>query len=276
MSIFEYSDYRQFLRLYIDHLPKRGRGEINRMAQFIGVHPSLLSQVLADQKNLSLEQAQLLCEYLGFIPTEMEYFLCSVQFQKAGTAKLRAYFKEKLHDLRKSSIELSERVRQDRQLSEEEKAIFYSHWLYAALWLQSSCGGGQSLDEIVERFDIPRERVTEILHFLVETRLCLAENGKFLMGPQSVHLARGSAYLTRHHTNWRLRAIEASDQIGADELMYTAPISISKSDLKKLRSRLADLVKEITDVAIASEAEELVCFNLDFFLIQKKNARRSS
>ena len=218
---------------------------------------------------MSLEQAQLMAEYLGFTFQETEYFLCSVQFQRAGTTKLRVYFKEKLNVLQKSSLELSERVRQDRQLSEEEKSIFYSHWLYASIWLQTSLLGGQTLDQVVKRFEISRERAVEILQFLAETQLCVFENGYYVMGPQSIHLPRNSVHLTKHHTNWRLRAIEASDKISQEELMYTAPISVSKADFKKIRNRLADVIKEVTDIAIKSEAEELASFNLDFFRIRK-------
>ena len=32
--------------------------------------------------------------------------------------------------------------------------------------------------------------------------------------------------------------------------MYTAPMSISQTDFKKIRSRLAEIIKEVTDVAI--------------------------
>jgi hypothetical protein len=49
--------------------------------------------------------------------------------------------------------------------------------------------------------------------------------------------------------------------------MYTAPISLSNADFKKLRARLAEVIKEVTDVAIQSEAEQVACFNLDFFLV---------
>lgn len=269
MSIFNFVDYRSFLRSHIENLPKNGRGEINRIASFVGVHPSLLIQVLSDTKNVSLEQAQLLCDYLGFTNQETDYFLCSVQLQRAGTVKLRAYFKENLNRLKNASIELSQRVRQDRNLTEEEKSIFYSHWLYAAIWLQTSLATGQSLDGIVDKFQISRERATQILHFLVDTQLCVSEQGRFRMGPQSIHLARGSVHISKHHTNWRLKAIDASDRIEPEELMYTAPISVSKSDFEKIRSRLADVIKEVTDVAIKSEAEQIACFNLDFFLIKK-------
>lgn len=265
MSIYEYSDYRAYLRAYIRKLPKQGRGEINRIAQAMGVHPSLLSQVLGDTKNLNLEQAQLLCEHLDMTSQEQDYFFCSVELQRAGTTKLQTYFKKQLQILKENSVELSQRVRQDRQLTNEEKSVFYSHWLFAAIWLQTSIKNGKTLEEICERFDISRERGREILHFLSETQLCILENSHYKMGPQSIHLERGSVHLSRHHSNWRLRAVEASDKIQAEEMMYTAPLSISKADFKKVRARLAEVIKEITDLAIDSEAEDAACFNLDFF-----------
>ena len=269
MTIFEFSDYRDYLRNYIKKLPKRGRGEIHRMAQFIGIHPSLLSQVLSDSKNLTLEQAQLLGKYLGFTPLENEFLFCSVQVYRAGTKELENYFKDKLKELQKSSQNISKTLRQDRQLNAEETALFYSHWLYSAIWLYSSLKGGRNLDDIISWFQIPRERALDILQFLVQTGLCKIENGYYVMGPQSVFLDKGSVNVPRHHTNWRLRAIETSDKLESDELMYTAPMSLSVSDFKKLRSRMTEIIKEVTDVAIPSEAEAMVCFNLDFFLIKK-------
>ena len=269
MNIYEYDDYRKFLRLYIAKLPKKGRGEINRLAQFSNVHPSLISQMLNGLKDLSIEQAQLVCEYLDLTNQETEYFLTLVQFQRAGTAKLRNYFKQKLISIKDQSLEISRRVKQDRELTEEEKSIFYSHWLYAAIWLLTSLPKGQSLDDVSGHFEISRERATEILHFLADTHLCVIESGRYKMGPQSIHLPRSSVHLTKHHTNWRLRAIEASDNIAQEELMYTAPLSVSKSDFAKIRKRLADVIKEITDQAIGSEAEAIACFNMDFFWIRK-------
>ena len=265
MSVFDFSDYRPFLRHYIAALPKKGRGEINRLALAIQVHPSLLSQVLSEDKNLSLEQAQLLGENLGLTTQESEYLMCLVQVQRAGTEKLRGYFLAKLEQLKQMSVELSQQVRQDGQLNEQEKSVFYSHWLYVSVWLASSVQGGQTFEQILTRFALSRERAVEILRFLLETKLCRLEGNIYKMGSQSIHLERGSPHIHKHHTSWRLRAIAASDRITPEELMYTAPISISKGDFKKIRKRLAEVIREVTDLAIQSEAEELACFHIDFF-----------
>ncbi len=79
--IFKYDNYIKFLENYLSQLPKKGRGELNRIAQFAGVHPSLMSQVLSGSKNLSLEQAQLVAEYLGLTHLESEFFMTLVQLQ---------------------------------------------------------------------------------------------------------------------------------------------------------------------------------------------------
>lgn len=268
MRVFEFSNYRFFLRSYIDHRPRNGRGEVTRLAQAAGVHPSLLSQILAQEKNLSLEQAQLIAEYIDLTINETEYFLFLVQFERAGTKKLKTYFSDKLKKLKSESVEMANTVRQDRQLTEEDKSIIYSHRIYLTIWLFTSIGDGKTLDEVAVQCEITREKATEILNFLVKTELCVIKNSKYTMGSQSIHIGRGSPHLYKHHANWRLKAIEASDSISAEELMYTAPMSMSKADAKKIRSRLADVIKEVTDIVYISEAEEVVYLGIDFFSVK--------
>lgn len=57
MTNFVIYNYCIFLRSYIKKLPKGGRGEINKIAIYVGVHSSLLSQILSEEKNLSLDSS---------------------------------------------------------------------------------------------------------------------------------------------------------------------------------------------------------------------------
>ena len=171
--------------------------------------------------------------------------------------------------LKAASIQLSQNIRQDRQLSEEEKSVLYSHWLYLAIWLFSSVELGKTLEDVTKKFEITRDRALEILNFLISTELCNLENDYYKMGSQSIHIARGSPHLYKHHTNWRLKSIAASDKISVDEMMYTAPMSISKSDFEIVRASLTAIIKEVTDLAIESKAEDVVYFGIDFFWIKK-------
>lgn len=113
------------------------------------------------------------------------------------------------------------------------------------------------------------ERAFDILNFLLSIGLCDLSNGLYLMKSQSIHLEKGSPHLYRHHNNWRIKAIETTDKITNEELMYTAPMSVSKKDFAIIRQQLSDTIKSITDKAIDSEAEDLVYFGIDFFRIRK-------
>ena len=275
MNIYKFNSYCKFLIDYIQSRPKGGRGEILRMAEALEVHPSLVSQVLNRLKDFNLEQAMKMAQYLNLTSNEIEYFMNLVQLERASTPELIKYFQQKIKIQKDLSKELHHRVQKDKNLTDEEKATLYSHWLYLATWLLTSLKKGKTLEQIAEWFNIPKERVESIIKFLVDAQLCQYSNGHFVIGHQSVHIERGSPHLYKHHSNWRLKAIEAADQISSDELMYTAPISISKKDFDTVREKLLQIIKEVTEVALKSEAENIACFNLDFFWLKSASVNKN-
>lgn len=274
MLVFNYLDYRLFLKKYIQNLPKKGRGEMNKMAAHMSIHPSLLSQIISLERNLTSEQAHLLCEYLGLTILETDYFINLVHFQRAGTAQLKNYFKDKLKILKESSLNLSKNIKQDLELNDEDKSIFYSHWHYMALWLYTSIDQGKKLEDIVNHFEISRERAMNILSFLVMKGLCQLENNLYVMGSQSIHVSSTSPHVYRHHLNWRIKSIEVTDKILNEDLMYTAPMAISKSDFMHIRSEFVKMIKEISTIAVDSKAEDLFYLGIDFFKIKNKKDDR--
>ena len=94
MRIFEFNDYRLFLKQYIKSLPKHGRGQISLMADFLKITQPLMSQILSNDKILNLEQADLLAEYLQFNEIEKEYLFILVQIERSGRQSLKKYFTE--------------------------------------------------------------------------------------------------------------------------------------------------------------------------------------
>src|ERR1700684_1559181 len=109
MSVLNHSSYKPYLEEYMAQLPKGGRGEINRMAEAMDVHPTLVSQVLRGDKDFSLEQAHKLCHHIGLLKLEKDYFILLVQFERAGSSDLRQYYKEKIDELKARSLDLKER-----------------------------------------------------------------------------------------------------------------------------------------------------------------------
>ena len=78
-----------------------------------------------------------------------------------------------------------------------------------------------------------------------------------------------SPFLARHHVNWRLKAIQYSETLTDQELMYSANISISKIDFDSFREELVMLIQKFVKLVEKSPAEEIAQFNLDFFWIRE-------
>lgn len=72
-------------------------------------------------------------------------------------------------------------------------------------------------------------------------------------------------FVIRHHSNWRLRAINSLENTNTEELNLTAPMSISKKDFQIIREKIVKLIQESVEVAKASKAEDLAALTIDFF-----------
>jgi uncharacterized protein (TIGR02147 family) len=270
MSVLSERNYKRFLKGYIDTLPGHGRGEMSRMARHLKVSSTFLSQVLSSDKHLSFEQAKGITEYLGLSALETDYFLQLVHVERAGTTSLKNYYEEKLEQLRGQGLRVANRIETARELTDTERATFYSSPLYAAIWLYTSVSEkGQTLETLIERFDLPRTRAVEIVRFLVDAGLCIEKNSSYTMGPQSTHVGQGSPHLLNHYRNWHLQALAQSETLTSEELMYSVAISLSREDFALLREQMVRFIKDLLKTAHASPAEEIACFNMDFFWIGK-------
>src|SRR4051812_20259852 len=130
-SVFQYLDYRNFLRDWISKVPEKPRGQLTRIAEHSGIHKTTLSQIFAGSKDLSLEQAQAVGEYFGLATAEIGHLVLLVNLARAGTAALRETFRKEVETRRRAHSQLVNRVSKSRVLTSEERATYYSHWIYA-------------------------------------------------------------------------------------------------------------------------------------------------
>jgi uncharacterized protein (TIGR02147 family) len=268
--IFQYSDYRKYLLDSIRQLPKKGFGEAKKMAEYLGVSSTYMSHVLSGAKVLTIEQANRLSQYLGHGPLETDYFFYLVQNERAGTRELKKYCDQKLQDLKQRSLKLANRIEAKKVLSDEEKSVFYSSPVYSMTHIYSATDPrGRSLDEVASRFDISRARTSDIMRFLVGAGLCAEKDNRFTTGNQGTHLEKGSPHLLKHHTNWRLRAIQAAENLSDEELMYTVNVALSIEDFSLLREEMVGFIKTFLEKVYPSPSEEIACLNLDWFWIKK-------
>jgi len=265
MDIFTYKDYRKFLSDWLILEKKRHRLNATLLATKIRVHPTFISQVLKGNKELSSEQWFSICEVMSLTEIENDYLHFLLLQNRAGTKEVRAFYQKKLDEILKRRLQLQERIKEHRQLTDQERAIFYSSWIYSAIRLFTACNEGQTLDQLSEKFQLSKSKADEILSFLCVTGLCKFENGKYHMGNKHIHVPANSPFVVRHHTNWRLRAITSLENTMNEEMNFTAPMSISKKDFPVIREKIVKLIQEVVEIAKASDAEDLATLTIDFF-----------
>lgn len=270
MDISNLSNYRSFIRAYFDKKAPRGRGEIAKLADFMGVHPTFVSQVLAGTKDFNMEQSYSVADYLELTKVERKYFLLLVQRDRAGTKDLKSYFNAELEEVKSSLLMISKRLKEHRSLSDEDRATFYSSWLYSAIRLYCSVGAGKTLEDICTYFSLDRRRALGILDFLAAKDLIVIEKDRYRMGSQHTHLPSDSPFIVRHHMNWRAKALQRHENMSPEELAFTAPMSISQKDFHVIREKILACIKDTIEVAKASEAEDVVFLNIDWLWIRPK------
>jgi hypothetical protein len=265
--VFRAKSYQEFIRDTIRKMPNNGRGELLRLASHIEIHTSTLSQILADKKHLTLEQAALAADFFGLNDLESKCFILLVSRDRAGTQLLKKRYDSELKEVRAEGLELKAIIPQDRPLCEEQKAVFYSNWYYTALWAQTSIEGFQTREALQKHFHLPRKLVNEVVEFLLKASLCVEKAGKLAPGHQYSHLGADSPLVSRHHSNWRIKAMERHPNLSASEVCYSSPMTLSKSDAEVVKSLIAEMIAEVNRVRDPSPCEELFCLNIDWIKI---------
>lgn len=270
VAIFEFTDYRLYLKSHLKQLPKKGRGELTKISAHLRVNTTLLSQVMAGGRELSLEQVFDLSEYLGHTELESEYFSLLVQCERAGTQKLKNHLRRRIELKQQEALQLSRRISHEKELSELERSKFYSSWVYSAIHLFTSLrdDDGMSLLEIAERFRLPKAKTSEILQFLLSAGLIEESSGRFKMGVQSTFVGKDSPELLKHHSNWRVQAVRKSESLTERELMFTGQVSLSRKDFAKIREQITELIQAVAVTTKDSKPDDVACLNIDWFWVE--------
>ncbi len=266
-SIFRFNDYKKFLEAYLKGRPKAGRGLLTQLGLSIDMTSAQVSHVMRGDRDLTAEQALGASKFLGLNDLETQYFVELVSLARASSNELKNFIVKRLENLKADGLQLRNQVPSHRELTDEEKARFYSSWIYSAVRLLSSVRPLQ-IEDVIQEFAVDRERAVNILNFLVQTSLCLHDREGVKMGSRSTFVPRSSPFINKHHSNWRLRALECSERELENDLFFTSPVSMSESDFERFRMKLTELIKEFSAVIKDSPEEIVACLNFDFFRVR--------
>ncbi|WP_374077012.1 TIGR02147 family protein [Bdellovibrio bacteriovorus] len=272
MNIFDYHDYKQCINDWIKEQPQHGHGQLRRLALHLGVNSVVMSQVFRGSRDLTLEQALSVSEYIGLTDPERDYLLLLIQQSRAGSHQLKKVFSKQLEDSRRAATALKNRVAHQK-FTDEDKATFYSQWYYSAIRLGVSIPKLKNIGAIAEHLNLDRSLVAKVVDFLLKNKLIVSRKDRLEIGPQVTHVGHDSPFVTRHHINWRLKSLQALDSVSEEDLFYTGPMALSEEAAQEIRQLLVELVTKSTKKAAASESEVLRCLNIDWFSLREKKSR---
>ena len=267
-EIYDYQDYKRYLTHFLKTLPNQGHGFRSRMAEAAGCRVAFVSQVLNGSLHFSLEQAEGLNALLNHSSEESDFFLSLIQYGRAGTEVLRNRLKGQISRTREKRLVLKERVDIKTSLSLTDQATYYSSWHYAAIHILVTIEKFQTKEAIYNHLKLSPKRVALVIEFLCSVGLIQLEGHKLHPGVTRLFLGSDSPMISRHHINWRMRAIESLDREVTNEIHLSTLMSFSKRDLLRMREQIVKGIEDTRSVARESTPEEeLYCFNVDFFKI---------
>ncbi len=264
ITAFDYDEYKRCVNSWIERQPKSGHGQLRKLAAHLGINSVVMSQVFRGDRDLTLEQALGVTKFMGLSDLERDYFLLLVQKGRAGSHELKAVLQTQIEGMRTTVQALKNRVKHQK-FSEEERATFYSQWYYSAVRLGTSIPNMNTVSAIADLVEVDRAVVAKVMQFLLKNKLVVEENGKLTLGPQVTHVGHDSPFVNRHHTNWRLKALQALENVNETDLFYTGPMALSREAETAIRKLLIGLVENTTKKAVASDSETLRCLNIDWF-----------
>ncbi|NJL23799.1 MAG: TIGR02147 family protein [Calothrix sp. SM1_5_4] len=262
--IFDYLDYKAYFNAWVES-QQRERGEFRRVALALNVSSTLISQVFRGDKNLSMEMACELAEYLALNETEAEYLLLMVEHAKAGSFKLQQRLGRQLRRLQTDARRLEKRLKKDVTLSDSQRAIFYSSYVYSACRLLTDLPEYGSVDAIARHLNLPKNQVQRVVEFLLDNSLCVMKGDRLSMGPRRTHIGSDSPMVNKHHMNWRLLGFQKMLSHDENQAFFTGPMTLSHKVAEAIRKELPEIVSSIMARVEPSPSETSRCLNIDWF-----------
>jgi hypothetical protein len=264
----DFFEAKSFMELTHKCLPQlKQRGVYSKIATHLGVTNVYVTQVFKGDKHLSFEQALMLTDFFKLNGLQVQYLMHLVAMEKAGHHQLAEYHKKHLTKLREESKKIASRVKGQQQLSLEDQLTFYSDWKYTAFHLACAMPEVNSERDLELLFRLPENEVNHILDFLIQKGLVVREGKALSLGVTHTHLGKDSPLIAAHHRNWRAFAMDRSSSLGTDELMYSAPMVISRALGEDFRRALLELIQDFVKRTEGCPDEELRALNIDFLRI---------
>jgi uncharacterized protein (TIGR02147 family) len=244
--VFEYLDFREFLRRRYEELHKLKRTFSYRYIGLkVGLDSGSVSRVLNQDRKISVEIADKLAAVFGLRDAEAEYFQTLVFFCQSRSNAEKNHYLEKLLRLRPVHI----------RTLEEKQFRFYKDWYNLAIWTLLHYypfnGDAKALARMLTPV-ITAAQAQESLDLLKEIGLVAEKNGKLQV--TDCLLSSGEAIPAFYLNNLHLEMAKLSQRFL--ELFETRErdfsgltLTLSGASFEKIREKLKKYRLELLQIA---------------------------
>jgi uncharacterized protein (TIGR02147 family) len=277
VHIFEYSDYRQFLRdYYASQKAKSAAFSHRNFSRRAGLRSSnFLSLVMKGERNLSSEMAPRFAHACGLAKREAEFFCELVAYDQAKTTDDKQRAHERLARFRK--------FRQSHRLDDEQSA-YHAHWYMPAVRELATLPGFREdpawIAGILEP-PISERQASEALETLCRLGLLMRDERGRLKQAQAL-LTTGPGPLGHHifvyHQAMLDLAKRALDRLPrAERDISSVTLCLSEAALPRLKQRIVEFRQELLQLAeLTGEPERVVQLNVQMFPLSRPLSRPPS
>ncbi len=264
VSVFEYTDYRQYLEDYYNYQKENSSHFSYRyFAQAAGFSShNVLKLVIRGERNVAQKSIHKYIKALKMSEREAEYFKILVLFNQSSNEEDKRQYLEQLFRFQEGA--------KTRRLSELQYHL-YTEWYHAPIRELVSCGI-QDPKEIARRLDpaIGGKKAQESLDLLSELELIETnENGDLILKDKTIETAPElNSFIVREHNRSMVglaqRSIREIDKNRREVSGMTLGISHRRFELMK--SKIQKFKEELLQDVITDEEESELVYQLNFQL----------
>jgi uncharacterized protein (TIGR02147 family) len=272
IDVFQYQDYRAFLRAYYRARKAQKDGfSLRAFSRRVGLRsPNYLKLVIDGARNLTPDMAIRFAEGCGLSGQATEYFCELAALNQARTSKER-----ELHYRR---IKRFRRFRSVQRLDAAHDA-YHSHWFIPAIRELVSHRAFAEDPKWIAKTLLPGISVPEVeraLQVLLQLGLLVrdAASGRLLQAEPLLETGEGplSHHVANFHRAMMAHAAEAIDRVPrAEREIASLTLCLSQPRLLALKSELEEIRRDLLQRYQADgESERVVQVNLQMFPLSRK------
>lgn len=271
MKIFEYNDYRKFLRDWLqDQKTSQPQLTFAQVAADIGMQRPAFSKALQGDANFSADQVFNLCERLKLTEEEAEYFGLLVEQETTGLAKRRKFIRQKMRTMQKRQVVTPKALAFQEQvfMEEEDRVSYYSNPWASIIHIYLTIPEYQSQPKKIAK-DLQLSEKEFTSHLALLERMKLIKNigtEKWTATNTAVHSKDLSALpqlqqtLIKTVSLQRLSVLPLSERYG-----LCVTFSADEDVFEEMRQQLVKTVESFHKKVAAAESKRVYQLSIDLF-----------